>query len=61
MILRHPGQPNRELTLAADDRGLHRILFAKEKCPTPPDPVWRQDSAPLEEPIRQLWLTLAAN
>lgn len=46
--------PIGELTLAADDRGLHRILFAKQKCPTPPDPVWRQDSAPLEEPIRQL-------
>jgi methylated-DNA-[protein]-cysteine S-methyltransferase len=46
--------PIGQLTLAADDAGLHRILFAEEKCPAQPDPVWRRDSAPLEEPIRQL-------
>jgi len=46
--------PIGELMLAADDRGLQRILFAQEKCPAQPDPFWRQDSAPLQEPIRQL-------
>ena len=46
--------PIGELTLAADDAGLHCIRFAKEKCPAQPDPGWRQHSAPLAEPIRQL-------
>jgi methylated-DNA-[protein]-cysteine S-methyltransferase len=46
--------PIGELTLAADDAGLHAIRFAKEKRPAQPDPGWRQDSALLEEPIRQL-------
>jgi len=42
------------LLLAADDSGLRHILFPDGKRPALPQPVWREDSAPLQEPIRQL-------
>jgi methylated-DNA-[protein]-cysteine S-methyltransferase len=42
------------LLLAADAAGLRQILFANGKHPAQPSPEWREDSAPCEEPIRQL-------
>ena len=42
------------LLLAADDSGLRQILFANGKRPPLPQPEWREDSAPLQDSIRQL-------
>jgi methylated-DNA-[protein]-cysteine S-methyltransferase len=42
------------LLLAADDTGLHTILFINGKHSAQPDPSWKKDAAPLQETIRQL-------
>jgi methylated-DNA-[protein]-cysteine S-methyltransferase len=42
------------LILAATDSGLHQILFVNGRHPAAPNPAWREDPKPLQEPIRQL-------
>ncbi len=42
------------LLLVADGDSLRRIHFVNGRHPAQPDPVWKQDPAPLKEPLRQL-------
>ena len=42
------------LLLAADEAGLRQILFVNGRHPGAPEPSWQEDSAPLNETIRQL-------
>ncbi|HMH00084.1 MAG TPA: methylated-DNA--[protein]-cysteine S-methyltransferase [Terriglobales bacterium] len=49
---RQIASPLGPLLLAADDSGLRHIIFTSEA--QPPDPAWREDTAPLTETIRQL-------
>ncbi len=42
------------LLLVADGDSLRRIDFVNGRHPAKPDPDWKEDPAPLKEPIRQL-------
>lgn len=46
--------PLGQLLLAGDDGGLRQIQFVNGKRPPQPDAAWKEDAAPLREPIRQL-------
>ena len=46
--------PIGRLLLVGDDRGLRQIVFSENGRAAPPNPDWKQDSAALDEPIRQL-------
>jgi methylated-DNA-[protein]-cysteine S-methyltransferase len=42
------------LLLTSGHAGLQSVLFSKKGRPAAPDPSWREDASPLQEPIRQL-------
>jgi methylated-DNA-[protein]-cysteine S-methyltransferase len=46
--------PIGQLFLVTDDSGLCQIRFANGKHPAKPDPTWKENPTPLQEPIRQL-------
>jgi len=54
MFYSHMASPLGPLLLAADDSGLHQILFARDGKAAAPDSNWQQSSTPFSETVRQL-------
>lgn len=46
--------PVGRLLIAADDKGLRRVLFAEGRSEVKPQPSWREDGTRLAETVRQL-------
>lgn len=54
IVYTHVESPVGPLLLAADERGLLEIRFARQGRPERPDPSWSEDRGALVDPARQL-------